>query len=564
MIELAKLHRQLLDRALWAGADRVHAEGWPCPDRLSNKKLNRAMADAWRASDPGRTVALGRMLWRRNVLDETVTTRLRLSLLRLGRFAEALQLTERRPAPDARGQYDRALSLAATDQHDLAAQTLAQARARGIDAEQADRLSRILAFETGPTAAEDWSAARDVVETALRLGLDSAAARQLAAELAQSAFGLGLDPQEEGEALAMAHLALRGCGAAEAALLLDSVEPMFAHGEDRAAYHAVRDALAGAPEELIDAEAGPDDGERVALRRLLALVCAAAGRRDFAIERLARLCEGLDPLHEARLDLVRLIGQQTLEAAPLAFAAAGGARRIFDVFPFAGEFTALQIKLHEMAPWVDRFVLVEARVGYDGQPRPLAFSPQDPRFAAFADKIAHVVVDGYPERLCTPFARAAFLRDQGVRGLSGACAPQDLVLLTDPEEVLDNGKLAALQAPYGACGVETFAYFLNLRRTDEPPPRPAAAVLEARFLAGTGMSEARLGLRLHGRPRIVRGGWRFGSIAEAGGEAAPAPVIAALRAGGEPEGFERAPLDESFPRYVRERSGELAGLILRD
>jgi hypothetical protein len=368
-----------------------------------------------------------------------------------------------------------------------------------------------------------------VVDTALRLGLDNAAARQLAAE---------------------------------AALLLDSVEPLFGHGEDRAAYHAVREALAGAPEDLADLKSGPDEHERITLRRLLALVCAAAGRRDLAIRRLAQLCEGLHPLHEARADLTRLIGQQTLESAPLAFAAAGAARRIFDVFPFDGELTALQIKLGEMAPWIDKFVLVESRVGPDGRPRPLAFEQQKARFADFADKIAHVVVEEIPEQLETPFARAVFLRDQGLRALSGACAPQDLVLLTDPDEVLDGEKLTSVQAPFGACEVETFAYFLNLRRTAEPSAKPAA--LEARFLAGTGMSHARLALRLYSRPQIMRVGWRFGSILEPRPGTEPDPLIAAVRAGAEPEGHERVTLDETFPRYVRERRGELADLILGD
>ena len=345
-------------------------------------------------------------------------------------------------------------------------------------------------------------------------------------------------------------------------MLLDAAEPLFADGEDRAAYHAVHEALAGSPDTLADAGARPVEPERLALRQLLALVLVATGRRSAAIERLGRLCEGFAAPQALHADLARLVGRETLERAPLLFAAPDGPRRIFDVFGFNGEFTALQIKLHEMASWVDRFVLVEARGAPDERGGPRRFEQEKARFSAFADKIIHVQVDEPPQHMDTSWARAFFLRDQGVRGLSGLCAPQDLVLLTDPGEVLDGRKMAGFQAPFGVCEVDAFAYFLNLRRADASPPRPAAAALEARFLAGNGMSYARLGLQSWSRSRITGGGWRFCSIPEPAGGGEDAALIAAIRAGAKPEGFEQAPLDESFPSYVRDRRRELSELIL--
>jgi hypothetical protein len=303
---------------------------------------------------------------------------------------------------------------------------------------------------------------------------------------------------------------------------------------------------------------------------LLALALAAAGRPQLAIRRLGRLCGELGGSPgEIHYDLARLLGSQTLAETRISFADPLERRRVFDVFPFDGELTTLEIKLHEMAAWVDRFVLVEARTSLDGEPKPLCFEQNRARFAAFADRITHVVVDAFPEHVDTPWARAIFLRDQGLRGLDGACAPQDLVLLTDADEVLDERGMAALEGPFDTCEVRAFSYFLNLRRAGAGRIDGAAAV-EARFLTGVGLSEARIGLRLYRRSRIADAGWRFGDIPDSGApdpvarSAEQAAVLEEIRAGSTPAGFQRAPLDESFPRYVRERSEGLAGLILGD
>jgi hypothetical protein len=489
-VDLGKIQRQAFGRALWAGSADVLAPGWPCPDDLSNKKLNRAMAEAWRAGDPHVTAVLGRRLWRRSRLDDAATARLRLTLLRLGRFREAVELTERRPAPasDARAAYERAWALAGAEQPELGLRTLAQARERGLEPGQSEPLGDLLAAETDPAGLEDWTASGAVVETALWLGLYDAAARQLASELAQSAFGLGPDAHEIVGALELARMALRGCGPAEAALLLDAVGPLYEHGAGQAAYQTVREVLAGAPDELADLEgvaAGADDSD---MRALLALLLAAAGRRSSAIRRLGRLCGDLGVgsgvgFGEAAFDLARLIGQETLETTQMSFAAPLERRRVFDVFPFDGEFAALKSKLRAMAAWVDRFVLVEARTSPDGEPKPLRFEEKKTGFSAFAHKITHVVIDAFPAHVDTPWARSFYLRDQGLRGLSGVCAPQDLVLLTDADVIPDQGDVAGIEGPFGVC---------EAGAADREP----AVVVEARFLAGGGLSCTQLGLRL--------------------------------------------------------------------
>jgi len=70
--------------------------------------------------------------------------------------------------------------------------------------------------------------------------------------------------------------------------------------------------------------------------------------------------------------------------------------RIFDCFTFLNEFDLLEIRLHELAQVVDRFVIAESPVTFTGRPKPLHFLDNRARFAAFADKIIHIVVDDQP------------------------------------------------------------------------------------------------------------------------------------------------------------------------
>src|SRR5678810_821919 len=49
----------------------------------------------------------------------------------------------------------------------------------------------------------------------------------------------------------------------------------------------------------------------------------------------------------------------------------------------------LEIRLHELAPVVDRFLIVEAATTFTGIPKPLHYWENRGRYAAFADKIMH-------------------------------------------------------------------------------------------------------------------------------------------------------------------------------
>lgn len=67
--------------------------------------------------------------------------------------------------------------------------------------------------------------------------------------------------------------------------------------------------------------------------------------------------------------------------------------RIFDAFPFFNELDVLEIRLAELAPIVDKFVIVECKETYGGDFKPLYLQSNWSRFAPWHDKIVPVVID---------------------------------------------------------------------------------------------------------------------------------------------------------------------------
>jgi beta-1,4-mannosyl-glycoprotein beta-1,4-N-acetylglucosaminyltransferase len=124
-------------------------------------------------------------------------------------------------------------------------------------------------------------------------------------------------------------------------------------------------------------------------------------------------------------------------------AAGGGATgagmgRVFDCFTFFNELDLLDIRLHEHAPAVHRFVLAEATLTHAGHPKPLYFAENRDRFAPFLDRIIHIVVDDVPTEGVTQadnLRREIHHRNALSRGLAAA-RPDDFMLLSDLDEIV--------------------------------------------------------------------------------------------------------------------------------
>jgi beta-1,4-mannosyl-glycoprotein beta-1,4-N-acetylglucosaminyltransferase len=106
---------------------------------------------------------------------------------------------------------------------------------------------------------------------------------------------------------------------------------------------------------------------------------------------------------------------------------------IYDCFTFFNELELLELRLHELANIVNKFVLVEATKTHSNKPKPLHYLENRVRFSEFHDKIIHVVVDDLPDAR-DPWVLENYQRNCITRGLAD-CRPNDFVLISDLDEI---------------------------------------------------------------------------------------------------------------------------------
>lgn len=106
---------------------------------------------------------------------------------------------------------------------------------------------------------------------------------------------------------------------------------------------------------------------------------------------------------------------------------------IYDTFILYQELDLLEIRLNELNPVVDYFVLVESSKTFSGKSKPLFYEENKERYSAFASKIIHVVVHDMPDSAIR-WDLENWQRSCIERGLS-SCLDDDIVFLSDIDEI---------------------------------------------------------------------------------------------------------------------------------
>ena len=372
-----------------------------------------------------------------------------------------------------------------------------------------------------------------------------------------------------------------------AALPLQGAEYVVRHAQPLAKV-ASDDRLKALFVECLIALGRPADGAKVDeggrdLRLQRALAVAGSGRIEEAVHRLGRHAVKRRKDLEVRAALGFHVGQHVLQEHPLELRPPGGPRRIFNLMPFNDEIDLLKIHLEEMWDWVDLFVVAEAEVTFTGQPKPLHFDSRRHEFTRYADKIRHVVVRQHPPIYNGPWSRDFRQRDLAVTAISGLAAADDLVLLTDVDEIVDRRALEGFDGDMACLRMAMFRFFLNYRpNARHVQDRPTGAIVRAHMLQRFGSSYLRFELARQKKGLQVNwSGWHFTSMCD------PVRLVAKINSyahqergmewrdvghvdrllsqikSGELEpGWERAEIDDSFPAYIREHQDELADLLI--
>lgn len=108
--------------------------------------------------------------------------------------------------------------------------------------------------------------------------------------------------------------------------------------------------------------------------------------------------------------------------------------QFIDAFPFYNELDVLEIRLKNLDPYVDRFILVESPETHTGVPKPLYFEENKHRFEKWLPKITHIVAPVCPSTGL--WDREKFQRDSIRKGLENI-SDDTLVMISDADEIPD-------------------------------------------------------------------------------------------------------------------------------
>ncbi len=541
------------------------------------KALGERLREAFGAHDQNRIAATLGFTFRRDSLWPKHARRTWTALLAVGEHQTALDILTDERFRD--GSLDRwifiARALIGLGRLDEALEAGAKASTDTPGyAKSADllvRARRVALAEREPGGPASWAEIGPLVQDCLALGLGSRAEHWLIRAAEQ-----GVDADDVAELLRTAMVVLAAANprrALDILLALRRAAALFS-----ADVHIEQTARAVV-------ENGPGDVppeppwkpvEPALVKMCCGLTLAAAGRLPDAIRLLGQLA--VLPLigGETRALLARIVGREVIETTRPSFRPRSQ-RKIVDVFPFFDELTVLKLKLEEMAEWVDHFVILEATSTFTGKHKPLHFWENREAFAAYADKIVHVPVE-FPGHVDTPWAREFYQRDAALPELVRLCGEDDLVMLTDVDEIVKRSAVEGFVGQYAGFEMPTYSYFFNLREIEEER-LVRGTIWRAKYLQNIGLSSARLEYFAEGGKAVLAdAGWHFSSIRAISDLPTKfqnyshvlrgkldanhfGDLIERIRAGREP-GFVRCELDDSFPKALHGHRQDLAQFLI--
>lgn len=107
--------------------------------------------------------------------------------------------------------------------------------------------------------------------------------------------------------------------------------------------------------------------------------------------------------------------------------------RVFDCFTFYNEFDILELRLEELWNTVDYFVISEANLTHQNNPKPFYLKDNWKKFEKYASKIRHVLIEDMPNNPDT-WVNERHQRRELRRGLEDL-QPDDIVIVSDCDEI---------------------------------------------------------------------------------------------------------------------------------
>jgi tetratricopeptide (TPR) repeat protein len=320
------------------------------------------------------------------------------------------------------------------------------------------------------------------------------------------------------------------------------------------------------------------------LRYFAAEAYASAGHWRDAIALLAALGTEDSRDHVALTALQKCVGEAVLSQVDFAWAPPRPPR-IFNLLPYYNERELLDLRMDEMGDWVDHFVIVEATETFTGKSKPLNFANERSRLDARGGQILNVGVE-FPDYAGAAWTRDFYQRDMAITALVGRLRPDDVILITDADEIVDRRALEGFWPNLANLRMQTSKLFFNYaaKSGNSHANRRSGAICRGSHLARFGCSYIRTALSSARKQweSVPRAGWHFTSLGDAAFVAeklasyahqeagkiayrdlsAVDQMLSNIVQGKEEPGWEITALDSRFPAYLTKHKERLAPLIL--
>lgn len=259
-----------------------------------------------------------------------------------------------------------------------------------------------------------------------------------------------------------------------------------------------------------------------------------------------------------------------------------------------------------MDPIVDKFLISEATETFSGMPKPLYYEENKEMFKEFEHKIIHVVERNTPPG--TTHERDYYQKNSMIRGLKDA-KDDDIIIFSDLDEIPNPEKIKEILADFDKTKIYHFAQrmfycFLNMEEVSgnllsisgDFDGIQKKQWIGSKMLTYGLLKEQKIQMVQLRDPerkeigiRVADGGWHFGYMGGHGQKDAKERIIEKVKSAAHQEynnaetlsgvldnirdgkdifgrdaKFVMVPIDESYPRYLREHQDEYEFLILKE
>jgi beta-1,4-mannosyl-glycoprotein beta-1,4-N-acetylglucosaminyltransferase len=152
--------------------------------------------------------------------------------------------------------------------------------------------------------------------------------------------------------------------------------------------------------------------------------------------------------------------------------------RIIDAVSFNGEFDLLEIRLHILNEYVDRFIIVEATTTFSGKEKPLYYEKEKARYKKWEDKITYHVVkpedeerymalaNGSPNTRGASHWKKEFCQKECIKDALVGLQDDDIVFIGDCDEVWEDRFEPDEDGVY-KLPLRVYTYYLNNLSTEQ-------------------------------------------------------------------------------------------------